>query len=297
MNHVNPDDAKLVTSDIGNFWRAYDLSEGKSTKEKIEIFETEYLSKGSTGLKDFIEARIETAEKLVEAVEAMPKYYASARKSSYRVPEMTDQIRQFMFKWKSLYADAVFADVYFMIGRMITGGTTSGNGLLIGTEMYCRTDDLPDDELSTWHLQVLTSIEHIPVIVMHELMHIQQSYMNKNVTALSHSVFEGAADFLGELVCGRHINPHLHEYGQEHETELWNAFSKELDQEDIGNWLYNGWKTNREKPADLGYYMGYRICESYYEKMADKKQAIRDILAIKDATDAHRFLKESGYGQ
>ena len=297
MNHVNPDDVRLVTSDIDNFWRAYDLSEGKTTEEKIGIFDTEYLDKGSIGLKDFIEARIQSAEELVKVIEAMPKYYASTRESSYRVSEMTDQIRQYMYNWKRLYSDAAFSDVFFMIGRMNTGGTTSKNGLLIGTELKCRTDEMPTDELSAWHLQVLKPIEHIPSIVIHELIHVQQSYTNKNITLLSHSVFEGAADFLGELASGSHLNQQQHEYGRIHETELWEAFREEMHQEDIGNWLYNGWKTTKEKPADLGYYIGYRICESYYEKMADKKQAIRDILAIKDGPDALRFLKESGYGQ
>ena len=297
MNHVSPDDARLVTFDIDNFWRAYDKSEGKATEEKIEIYEKEYLAKGSIGLRDFIEARIESSEKLVEAVEAMPKYYASTRVSSFRVSEMTDQIRQFMVDWKCLYDDAVFPDVYFMIGRMTTGGTTSSNGLLIGTELYCRTNDPSLDELGAWHLEVLKPIEHVPFIVIHELIHVQQSYTNKNISLLSHSVFEGAADFLGELVCGKHINPHIHEFGKANEFELWKSFSDEMHQEDIGNWLYNGWKNSSDKPADLGYYIGYKICESYYEKMVDKKQAICDILAIEDGPDALRFLNESGYGK
>lgn len=293
----NPDDVRLVTSDIGNFWRAYDPSVGKTTEEKIEIFETDYLAKGSIGLQDFVESRVESAEELVKAIETMPKYYASIRESSYRVLEMTDRIRSYMHIWKSLYDDAEFPDVYFVIGRMNSGGTTSRNGLLIGTEISCRTDNLPEDELPLMLLKVVRPIEDVPYIVIHELIHTQQKYNFDGNTLLGHAIMEGAADFLGELASGMHINQLQHEYGRVHEAELWEEFSKEMLQEDKSNWLYNYIENSSGRPPDLGYYMGYRICESYYAKADDKQQVVRDILAIKDGPDALRFLQESGYGQ
>ena len=293
----NPDDVRLVTSDIGNFWRAYDSSVGKTTEEKIEIFETDYLAKGSIGLQDFVESRVESAEELVKAIETMPKYYASIRESSYRVLEMTDRIRSYMHIWKSLYDDAEFPDVYFVIGRMNNGGTTSRNGLLIGTEISCRTDNLPEDELPLMLLKVVRPIEDVPYIVIHELIHTQQKYNFDGNTLLGHAIMEGAADFLGELASGMHINQLQHEYGRVHEAELWEEFSKEMLQEDKSNWLYNYIENSSGRPPDLGYYMGYRICESYYAKTDDKQQVVRDILAIKDGPDALRFLQESGYGQ
>ena len=44
--------------------------------------------------------------------------------------------------------------------------------------------------------------------------------------------------------------------------------------------------------TDLGYYIGYKICESYYQSAKDKKQAIKDILEIKDF---NQFLIDSKY--
>ncbi|MCY3771996.1 MAG: DUF2268 domain-containing putative Zn-dependent protease [Gemmatimonadetes bacterium] len=297
MTHVNPDDVRLVTSDICNFWRAYDMSEGKATEEKIEIYEKEYLAKGSIGLEDFVNSRIKSAEELVKAIEARPKYYASIRESSNRVPEMTDRIRNYMHIWKNLYDEAVFQDVYFVIGRMTSAGTTSRNGLLIGTEILCRTDDSPVEELPPVYINLIRPIEYLPYVVIHELIHPQQKYDFEGNTLLGHSIMEGAADFLGELASGGFLNQLQHEYGQVHETELWEDFSKEMLQDNFSNWLYNYFENLGDRPPDMGYYIGYRICESYYEKMDDKHQAIRDILAIKDGPDALRFLQESGYGQ
>jgi uncharacterized protein YjaZ len=60
------------------------------------------------------------------------------------------------------------------------------------------------------------------------------------------------------------------------------------------NWMpriYNG-NNSKTRPADLGYYIGYKICESYYRQAKDKKQAVREILETKAFT---AFLQESGY--
>jgi hypothetical protein len=46
------------------------------------------------------------------------------------------------------------------------------------------------------------------------------------------------------------------------------------------------------RPPDLGYFMGYKISESYYKNARDKRQAIKDILEI---NDFDKFLKQSKY--
>ena len=37
----------------------------------------------------------------------------------------------------------------------------------------------------------------------------------------------------------------------------------------------------KDKPADMDYYMGYRIAKSYYENAKGKKQAVIDIIQMK----------------
>jgi uncharacterized protein YjaZ len=61
----------------------------------------------------------------------------------------------------------------------------------------------------------------------------------------------------------------------------------------VSRWLYQG-DQSKDRPADLGYYMGYKIAEAYYKRAADKKQAVKDILQIKDF---HQFLAASGYAE
>ncbi|MCY1226596.1 hypothetical protein D9M72_388360 [compost metagenome] len=66
----------------------------------------------------------------------------------------------------------------------------------------------------------------------------------------------------------------------------------------FSNWLYNGGR--KGESADLGYYVGYEICKSYYNLAKDKKQAIKDIIelnydndkAVEDFLSKSEFFKE-----
>lgn len=284
LNH-DPATVKFVTSDIDNFWRAYDLAAKETDKAKrVAIFQTEYLDKGSPGLKDFLRLRIKKAESLVNAIDSMPKYYASIRPQTLQVQRMEKRMRAAFEKFKSLYPAAVFPDVYFLIGITSSGGTTGPSGLLIGTEMYGKTAKTPLDELSGWLRVVLSNIDYVPAIVAHESCHYNQRYNSapEQRHLLGKALQEGSCDMIGELISGRTINEHLKIYGRTHDAEIWRDFEADMYKQDISNWFYNA-TTAKDRPADLGYYVGYLITQSYYRNAKDKRQAIHDILNIQDA--------------
>ncbi|MDQ1923081.1 hypothetical protein [Massilia pseudoviolaceinigra] len=64
-----------------------------------------------------------------------------------------------------------------------------------------------------------------------------------------------------------------------------------MDGTDYTRWLYSG-AADGERPADLGYVMGFRITEAYYKQARYKRQAGIDIPSTKDFK---RFLADSGY--
>lgn len=59
-------------------------------------------------------------------------------------------------------------------------------------------------------------------------------------------------------------------------------------------WMGQGDKTPPGVPADLGYWMGYKICKAFYDRSTDKKAAVREILLFKDPK---AFLDSSGFGR
>lgn len=288
--NADPGAAQIISSDIDNFWKAYDAA---TPENNLYVFRDQYIRKGSRGLKELTELRIGSSCELVDAIEAHPKFYRSIRESTLKAHTFKEPIRAAFRKLESLYEPALFPDVYLLIGRMSSGGTYTQNALLIGVEMYGRTKDMPLEELKEWHRQVIKPLAEIPHIVAHELIHYQQKYPQPNKTLLGAAIGEGSADFLAERISGNHINQHVHEYGDAREAALWREFQQSMATNDTAPWLYNGGKARAgDRPADLGYYIGYKIAEAYYERAADKKQAVKDILEIQDF---EQFLRQSGY--
>ena len=289
----DPEAVKFVTSDIENFWRAYDLAAKETDKTKrVAIFQSEYLDKGSPGLKDFLRLRIKSAESLVSALERMPKYYASIRPQTLQVQRMEKRMRAAFRKFKSIYPEAVFPDVYFLIGITSSGGTTGPSGLLIGTELYSKASKSPMDEINTWLRALMSSVDNVPAIVAHESCHYNQRYNTAQDQRhlLGKALQEGACDTIGELISGRNINEHLKIYGRSHDAEIWREFEAEMYKPDISKWFYNA-MTTKDRPPDLGYYVGYMITQAYYRNAKDKRQAVHDILNIQDA---RAFYEASG---
>jgi hypothetical protein len=289
----DPANAAIYTSDIEHFWQAYDQIPAHATKkDSLKVFFDHYYMEASPGLVDFIHSRVHSVYRLVETINRFPEFYASLREPTYKAVGFKDEIRSSFHKLDSLHDVAVFPPTYIVIGRLNSGGTTGDNGLLIGAEFYGLTDKTPMHELTDWHQSVLKSIDEIPHIIAHELIHYQQLVPESGEpTLLMAAIREGTADFIAELISGKHINHHVHDWANPREKKLWEEFNQSMHQADYSNWLFNGSGAG-DRPADLGYWMGYKIVESYYNQASDKKQAIHDILNIEDYKS---FLKQSKY--
>ena len=74
--NTDPNKIQLITSDLDNFWIAYDLS---LPDYNPDAFKKEYIKKGSKGLKGFMNGRIKNADNLVSIIKRCPKYHASLR--------------------------------------------------------------------------------------------------------------------------------------------------------------------------------------------------------------------------
>lgn len=133
---------------------------------------------------------------------------------------------------------------------------------------------------------------NVLLTIVHEQVHYQQSNSDAahENTLLAYAIREGSADFIAGLIAGENKKKPAFIYGEQHEKDLWEQFNTDMEGFDINKWMYNA--GTEEKPGDLGYYVGYKIVQAYYMGSYDKKQAIDDILNIKDF---HAFLKRSGY--
>ena len=273
----------LVTSDIENFWKAYDASQPDNRQE---AFQKLYLDAGSPGLKDFVELRIRSARALADAVDKQyPKFYASVRKYTLQVDAHRTAILKSLDRFRELYPEANFPPVYFVIGRLSSGGTTSDRGLLIGTEVNSLGPGVDTSEINAAFRNAMGSADRLPLIVVHELTHTQSREPDKPGVGglLGACVREGAADFMTELVTGSSINSRLQEWAGPRHDELFQRLAKDraAKPDDYSQWMYN-YSRVKEEPADLGYWIGNEICRSYYSKAEDKGKAVRAIVTLAD---------------
>lgn len=273
----------LIVSDIANFWQAYDASQPGNREE---AFQKLYLDRASPGLQDFIKSRIGSAKRLAGAVDRQyPKFYASVRPYTLQVEKQAPAIIRYLDRYRELYPEAHFPPVYFVIGRLTSGGTTGGSGLLIGTEVSSFGPDVDTSEIDPSFRRAMGTAEHIPLVVVHELTHTQAKPPLRSSVPdlLAACLGEGSADFMTELVASSSINAYIKEWANPRRDELFQRFAHDLEvsPKDTSKWMYN-YGDVKEEPAHLGYWIGAEICRSYYSQAQDKATAVREIV-----TQAH----------
>lgn len=291
QKQVNPLDVELVTTDIHHFWSAYDKAL-LDTANRKKIFTEEYFDKASVGLQDYYRSKIGSIDAFMRNLDKKPAFYKAIRANTLAIDVMKPQIQGYLVRLKQLYPQAVFPDIYFVMGRWNSAGTVSENGMLLGVDQQVKSADIPTHELNLWEKNNFQDAASLPIIVTHELIHSQQMNLKEDTTLLFYAIVEGMADFMCELITGKQPSVRQHEFARTRKKEIWNRFKAEMHLERAYNWIGNGNQERPDHPADLGYYVGYEICKAYYERAIDKSQAIHDFFNI---TDYNAFLKKSGY--
>lgn len=295
----------ITTVDIQHFWEAYDqLKKAKNHQDSVDIIQKKYLDRATDGLKEFQKVRYFSAEFFVERIKKYHKYYESVRDNTL-LPRKMSNLEKLTAKFKHIYSKAKPTKICFTVGPMSTGGTISNNYLLIGTEMIAgdeacdvseiTNENLKSDILSRKNSQEIT--DFIEETVSHEYIHTQQKTRDKescDCTLLDQIIREGVASFVSEkLMMNRpsEVNSLAAKYATEREKELWQEIKNQLCTKDLSNWLFNA-STSKNRPGDLGYRMGYKIAESYYENASDKQQAVQEMIEMDNPL---LFLDKSKY--
>lgn len=284
-----PEAVKLVTTDIDHFWAAYALAR-RDTARAQAIFRRKYFDHASAGLQEYYSLKIHQDADFTRAILQRPQYYRSIEATTRAIAGEKPKIVAAFRHFQELYPAVLFQHIYFVVGGWSSGGTVSDAGLLIGADQTANGPGVNTTELSLLQRNRCELVTNMPSLMVHELVHRNQG--PQDATLLSYALNEGMADFVAELVTGHITNARLHPYGNAHEKELWGAFRQEMLGTDSRNWIANSRQETPEKPCDLGYYVGYRIVQAYYQQNPDKKQALAEILSIKDP---RAFLAQSGY--
>lgn len=281
--------------DVENFWKAYD--DVKNVKDhylRTKIIQKKYIDVSSDGLKLLIEKDNLTAADYATFLKDTV-FYNSIRAVTLNTKNDTLQLRSHLRNFEKLYPNASFDDIYFVFGQFKRAGTVVDNTIIIQLEKNARSERTQSAFLfNDQELLNLNDSQSLVPLVMHEQVHVNQTYINTR-GLLSKSICEGSADFLMHLQTGRlpSLSKETYDYGEQNEAMLWAKFITDLDIDYRyikTDWFYN--YDRDDLPPDLGYFMGYKICEKFYNEADNKFKAITFML---DGRNSARLLELSGY--
>lgn len=294
--------ATVITSDIDHFWQAYDLITATTdSATQHALLQQHYLDKASPGLLAFMERKSYTAESYIEAINTYPKFWASVRANTYKGKDYAKEIDLALTKLKALYPDLRPAEIYFAIGALRSGGTTLNGHVLIGAEIAMADVRTVSDEFPDWLRTGLggyfatNPIEDLVFLNVHEYVHTQQ-HGDGGYDLLSQCLYEGVPEFVAEMALGTPSPAGAIAYGHAHDDRIEQRFAKEMFSPHFDGWLYNN-AQNEFGTRDLGYYVGYALCEKHYAKAADKSRAIKELIELEfsDPAAIERFVDGTSY--
>jgi len=293
----------ICTRDITNFWTAFDtLKNINDTSHQNKSIKRIYFDRASDGLMEFIKVRHWTPEKYRISITSYGNFWKTVRPRTVNLSNDSILILRMLKRYKHLYKDFKTPEIYFVISPISTGGTTTQNHVLIGTEISCGDSTVNATGLNLFLRDFYKTNKGVVDLVAHELTHTQQKGGDmedkRNSNLLGFCIAEGMCDFIAELLLQRKINRPYIIYGEKNERKIWYDFQKEMLSKNISGWLYNG-GTRQNNDADLGYFVGYAICKSYYQHARNKRKALKEIISLdlEDSKTVSKFLDTSLYGK
>lgn len=273
---------KFVSTDIDNFWKAYEKVTSVSDSIKQYQYLNEfYLDKGSLGLKSLIEVRNYTPKEFLNSITKYPKFWNSLKENTTNVSNLYPEIETDIRKLKEAYPPLKPSTIYFSIGAFRTNGTIQNDRILIGSELSLADETTVIDELPAWRQNFYKEYnprKNIALLCTHEYVHTQQKELVENL--LSMCLYEGVAEFISCKVTDKKSNCPAIEFGKTNQEKVINQFIADLYiMSNNYNWLW-GENRNDLKIRDLGYYIGYEISERYYNASKDKAKAIKTLIEL-----------------
>ncbi len=298
-------DYTFETSDITRFWETYDtIATMTDSAEISRVFNEMYLEKASDGFKELMKTcgDVRTPEYFIEDFQLYPNFWKSCRNSTLKIRDKQNEIDSVFNNFNALFPEFTPPKVCVLIGTFSIGGNATDEWILLGGE-YVSYDscfelgEFVTDDKKSWEHFIMSNYLYfknakISLVIAHETTHfLQENQPSDNV--LVHCIYEGVAEFISEKMSGEKIKTAYSLYGEEHEEELLAEFIEDKNNKDISGWLYEGSQSDN-RPKDVGYFVGYKICEAYYLNQKDSVKAIKDMIAISDNND---FFEKSGYAQ
>ncbi len=274
------------TEAMDAFWPHFNQAVADTAKARLAL--KSFIAEGPQELRDYYVIRYGSIDNMFgQMINGAPDYYQylEGQFQADSLAPIRGEILDAMSRFKEYYPDAVFPKVFVVPGILNSGGTATEMGMFLGGDMYGKSPEMPVKSLNDWQRESIMDFTSLPGLTIHELMHFQQHYRDRTnqETLLSAAIQEGVCDFLAELCLGSaHENENL-TFMADPSNSAWifGEFKEEMMGDDNSKWLYNGGSIE-DRPADLGYTLGYLITKSYFEQQDNKQDAVNELLTTDD---------------
>lgn len=293
---ADPLTVTIQTEDAERFASLFAATGGAPNADQLQAG---YLDPGSYGVTVFTPYRIRDAASLARTIVTDHASYARAITQCLPlVRQHEGDLRAIYLALAGLLPDRALPQIYLVFGAGNSGGTAGTNAQVLGLEVLCDIDPSPEGMRTT--LRRFFAHETV-----HSLQHEPSGAARSPLLAAA--LTEGGADFIAAIVTGETPEPKRAAWAAEREAALWIQFRRDVRTarpaktkagkaraaEATTRWIGNYRKAPDGWPSEVGYWIGMRIWQSYYDAAPDKRKAIADMLAW---DDPELILRRSGYG-
>lgn len=297
---------QFIYRDLHHFTEVLETAQNKG--DTLQALR-KYFETGSEGLKAWVSRYGTTPERMLKAIRYFPKYYEGLARYEPTLKSFEKEISRGLNGLKSLYPSEFvhIPPVYYFI-LFGGGGSVEMTAAMISIDYFGLFEGLDVSEFDRIGgifpngPLALVSPEQIPHVVIHEAAHLLQGYMQGeadyggiytegNRTLLGYAIREGGADFLTFLGSGI-TDKTKKKYADLHEQELWQSFEPILfdDPDEHPGWFSGRSPDHPDWPFQIGYLLGFKIIEYYYDQSSNKEEAVKKILMAHSRENLMEFI-------
>ncbi|WP_165764568.1 DUF2268 domain-containing putative Zn-dependent protease [Flavobacterium cyanobacteriorum] len=264
------------------------LKHAKDSKDSIGIIQVQYLDKIKNNCQPFIKEKGLTARKIYESMSLFPKFYNQLANYKTDFKSINDTINYIDKKIGHFFDGYKEIKVVLLVGDLSVGGTVDENIIYICLEMIADNGITDKSELPPY-LKSLSEKGTLFAYLAHESVHtIQAGFpLNELTGRIIHGknsllytcLLEGSAEYISYYLFGTYLNKSSEAYFMSNRKRIWTKFTENVEKTpyEYNQWIYS-FRPNDGRPADLGYYLGFKICEAFMNLQSDKKKGLNCLI-------------------
>ncbi|QNL19091.1 hypothetical protein HXX25_07095 [Hyphobacterium sp. CCMP332] len=297
-----------------------DLQEFNAALQAIEAGESpltameSYVAQASPAFQAYAERYDTSTASIADAYAERPNYYSGLPALEAYISMREDEIVLALSRLQAMAPAGEVVPTYFLVADQRAGGTpvlTPGEArprinIAVAVDMIALTADTDMTEFPDG-TGGRANARDLPQVVVHENAHVLQLasqggleayrsiYNPEGGSMLAVAVREGCAEYLTYLASGWRLGDR-HIYGEANELALWSEFEAVMDAPpfSVPGWFAGSHPDHAEWPPQIGYWMGFQICEYYHQNAADPAAAIRDLFSLYRPDDLRPLAEAYG---